>query len=627
MSNAGAVRRRHDREDEIVDNILNSLDLRLPSNNQQLVEQRAVFRKGSEIQDALHAEDFKLAMQEFRRISTQPDGRLKIESDLKTAISWEDVLLVAENAVDEYNKKAQNGAYGFLRRIGRGFGEHAPTVKAVMKMVPQSDFTEPLLGVFDFIIEAAVLLRERSNQIDEILNELPDTLQLVAYARETYPTHEKLAAKTQKLYAAILGAVERMAIYLRQPPGSKLFKAALKGTSFEKELVNDLENIKTYFNQISNLAAALDRKLGAQTYKVAQGLERGAASNSHKLEYIVTRINGFSENYQTTTQEFRGLLKEIIRKSDWGGSRVIRTVNPLPKQAITSEDLRRLLAIEPSLNESEIDVILGHESGESDPSQGLLSGIPHDKKFQHWLSTNESDLLFVQDNMASLELKRVSALSIFCANLTRNLREDHAVISIQFFCGNHDTPGNDSSLSGAAGLIKSLIFQLIRTSGYVSFDLGFLSPSKVRSNIDRADIATLTWVFEQLVKQLPLDTVLFCFVDGLSFFERQVHRDETMEVIDCLQRIVKDQSLPSVFKLLLTHLTSNGHRQYYINPRSCLFLSRQVEFDGYDLTEREIAARVRRVGMNDKATVEEAYDFSGSEEDEAEQWNGDLLHD
>jgi hypothetical protein len=305
-----------------------------------------------------------------------------------------------------------------------------------------------------------------------------------------------------------------------------------------------------------------------------------------------------------------------------------RAVNtPPPKKAITSEDLGKLLAIEPSMGESEIDLILDNEATETDPSQGLFCGIPQDKKFQHWLSTNESELLFVQDNIASLDPKRASSLSVFCAGLTRNLREDHAVISIQFFCGHHAMQESNNPLCGPAGLIRSLIFQLIRTSGYASFDLGFLIPSKARSNIDKGDVPTLCWVFEKLVKQLPLDTLLFCFVDGLSFFEGRAYRNETMEAIECLQRIVQDQKLPSIFKLMITHLSPNGHRQYYIDPQDCLLLSRQAEFEGYDLTEREIAARVRRIRVNEKASIEGVYGFSGSEEDETECWNGDLLQD
>lgn len=96
----------------------------------------------------------------------------------------------------------------------------------------------------------------------------------------------------------------------------KMFKAVTKGTSFEKKLVEDLEKIKTYYNQISALAAALDRKLGFQTNKVALRLESGVASNSHKLEYVVTRINELSEDNQTTSKEFKYLLKEMIRRAD-----------------------------------------------------------------------------------------------------------------------------------------------------------------------------------------------------------------------------------------------------------------------------------------------------------------------
>ena len=260
-----------------------------------------------------------------------------------------------------------------------------------------------------------------------------------------------------------------------------------------------------------------------------------------------------------------------------------RAMDPcLPKPTITSEHLGRLLAIEPGMGQSEIDLILGNENSESDPSRGLFCGIPQDKRFQQWLTTEESELLFVEDNMGSLERETISTLSIFCAGLTRNLREDHAVISIQFFCGRHDGPENNTPLCGPAGLIRSFIFQLIRTSGYASFDLDFLTPAKTRSKIDRGDVPTLCWVFEKLVKQLPLDTLLFCSVDGLSFLEGRAYKNETKETIECLQRLVQDPRLQSIFKLMITHLSPNRHRKYLVNPGDCLLLSKQSEFEGVE---------------------------------------------
>jgi hypothetical protein len=89
-----------------------------------------------------------------------------------------------------------------------------------------------------------------------------------------------------------------------------------KGTSFEKKLVDDLERIKIYYNQITNLTAALDRKLGVETNQVALGLKSGVASNSQKLTYIVTRINDLKEDNQVTAKQFRQLLNGIIQRAE-----------------------------------------------------------------------------------------------------------------------------------------------------------------------------------------------------------------------------------------------------------------------------------------------------------------------
>jgi hypothetical protein len=199
--------------------------------------------------DAAHAEDFRVAKEEFRRLSSQLDPPSVIAALSGTALSWDDILLIATNAVSNYNNKAKNGVSGFFRRFGRGFGEHAPTIRAGVKLIPKSGYTEPLLGIFDFIIDvmdpspstdssnicaqAAALLREKSQQIEDSLAGLPDTLQIVAYARETYPAEKDIIKKTRKLYTAVLTAVESMAKYLEKNPGSKCsynLKLDLSGT-------------------------------------------------------------------------------------------------------------------------------------------------------------------------------------------------------------------------------------------------------------------------------------------------------------------------------------------------------------------------------------------------------------
>ena len=93
-----------------------------------------------------------------------------------------------------------------------------------------------------------------------------------------------------------------------------MLKAVTRGEAFERTLARNLEMIKTYYNEIDNLAEALNRKLGAQTNKIARGLERGVASNGHRLEYLIQETYDSHQDSQTTFAEFRHLLIEVIRK-------------------------------------------------------------------------------------------------------------------------------------------------------------------------------------------------------------------------------------------------------------------------------------------------------------------------
>ena len=87
-----------------------------------------------------------------------------------------------------------------------------------------------------------------------------------------------------------------------------------RGEAFERTLARNLEMIKTYYNEIDNLVEALNRELGAQTNKIARSLERGVASNGHGIKYLIQENYDFHQDFQTTLEEFRHLLIEVVRK-------------------------------------------------------------------------------------------------------------------------------------------------------------------------------------------------------------------------------------------------------------------------------------------------------------------------
>lgn len=276
-----------------------------------------------------------------------------------------------------------------------------------------------------------------------------------------------------------------------------------------------------------------------------------------------------------------------------------------------------------AINGTELILLLGfsdRESGESETgllSHGNMAG-KRDPKFQKWLSTRPSEVLLVQDNIFSTEYGRITTMSALCASLSRSLREDYGVISMQFFCGQHAAP--DDSLYGPVRLLRCLIKQLICTSGY-DFDLSILNPPRQRKAIEEGDLQMLCNLFRELVYQLPPDTMLFCSIDGLSFLEKRPYQHQVSTVMHTLVQLTRDLDLNSIFKLLVTDRAQVDHNRYNIRPAECLLLSRHVDFEGYDLTEREVMAQLQR-SMNPMYALPDQSDSDSSDSwPDAEDYN------
>ena len=95
---------------------------------------------------------------------------------------------------------------------------------------------------------------------------------------------------------------------------AKILKAMTRGEAFESTLARKLEMIKSYYNEIDNLAEALNRELGAQTNKIARRLERRVALNGHQLEYLIDENYDFHQKSQTAFDDLRHFLIDILRK-------------------------------------------------------------------------------------------------------------------------------------------------------------------------------------------------------------------------------------------------------------------------------------------------------------------------
>lgn len=257
----------------------------------------------------------------------------------------------------------------------------------------------------------------------------------------------------------------------------------------------------------------------------------------------------------------------------------------------TRPQLLELLMVDFSSATSDIQFVLGQ--GEVAKATYEASCLLRMEKFQQWLSGSLSSFVFVDGNVESHALDRVSPFTVLCATLSLNLHKMPEAMSIHFYCGLHE--GSQDGLNGLTGLLRSLISQLLLV--YIDFDLRFIHSSDYFAELVRYDISHLCDTFEQLVGQIPNNKVLFCLVDGITFFDNWKWRENLSFVLLRLKALTDNRSREGpVFKLLMTNARCTSQLKALLPPQDILEMSETEHSRGLAITDREFAAQIARPG-------------------------------
>jgi hypothetical protein len=142
-----------------------------------------------------------------------------------------------------------------------------------------------------------------------------------------------------------------------------------------------------------------------------------------------------------------------------------------------------------------------------------------------WINTPVSAPLIINGNTPKAQ--RQSPLSFICAKLVHTfsqLRDQggkstrDALICVHFFCGAHldrSGPKWQRERNSPVGIANSLLAQLLQSCSKRVVDL---VPIIKLGDFDGNNLRAICERFEALIKQLPRETVVFCIIDGLSFF-------------------------------------------------------------------------------------------------------------
>ncbi len=252
----------------------------------------------------------------------------------------------------------------------------------------------------------------------------------------------------------------------------------------------------------------------------------------------------------------------------------------------TKPQLLQLLEANPAIIPAETHYVLSQEQGADESSE--IRWLLHTPRFQDWLSSLESDLLFVDDRSQMYTLDKVSPFSFLCATLSLSSQEMPEAASINFYCGLH--AGRQGSLSGPEGLMRSLISQLLQ---YGDYDFHFVNSEEYFAQVEQHDLERLCDTFQHLIQQLPRSLVLFCMIDAFSSYDCSRWKEELHFSLTTLQVLVDRLTTGPILKILLTVNRSSRQLRERVMPHCYIEVADNSTYCDGGISGREIATYIR----------------------------------
>jgi hypothetical protein len=174
---------------------------------------------------------------------------------------------------------------------------------------------------------------------------------------------------------------------------------------------------------------------------------------------------------------------------------------------------------------------------------------------QQLFHASQSGIVLVDGCADRSQMSKVSPLSYICATTAAVLRSGPPNVTLTFFCGQHLASNDD--LQGPQGVMRALVTSLITSLFQNRLISNFLPPQllSLPGEVEHLLLKDICELFHRLLRLVPRGISVYCLVDGVSYYERDIWREDFNLMLICFGNIIDDETLDSFFKLLLTSPT------------------------------------------------------------------------
>jgi len=221
---------------------------------------------------------------------------------------------------------------------------------------------------------------------------------------------------------------------------------------------------------------------------------------------------------------------------------------PQPASTFTIETLWEVLGLS-SFEGLDIECVrrLRSQVGSRDLSQ--IDSLLDASRLRSWLPTSHSRGLLIQGD--SSQRAQVSALSHFCVALHCHLSEVRPdIILLVFVCGRHTERTEKGARAEA--IIRSFVSQLITKSPQARQAALAVSDAALQLLRHSNPLDWFCSFFWHVASSLPPETMVFCIIDGIGFYERDATWVGMRNLLSTLLAPQETHTGVSVVKVLAT---------------------------------------------------------------------------
>jgi hypothetical protein len=220
---------------------------------------------------------------------------------------------------------------------------------------------------------------------------------------------------------------------------------------------------------------------------------------------------------------------------------------------IDVEELSELLRFDPADHAKDIEQIIKTSHRFDMAAKASACTMLQVPEIRSLLSNDGSGLVLVDANLDTRTMGKVSPVSYFCAMLASIFSYLEGAISISFFCGKHLE--DEKRIWGPRALMHSLLGQTVAQlpSGLRGLrGLGYVNAHKFREDLEALRVDALCEAFRQTIGGLPRDMMVFCLVDGISWYDDERWREEMEYIWQTLLSVSSEEHGGARIKVLLT---------------------------------------------------------------------------